>query len=60
MVHCLMSNWEAAEIKYGVDSEQHLDAICEPLAWCMKEDGHDGPCEFVPIDQITIKPGPSD
>lgn len=53
-VKCLESNWSHAEEKYGVDSEEHIEAMCQPLSWCMLEGGHKEDHCFVDIKDVII------
>lgn len=51
--HCWMGRLEHAEETYGPSSDEALRAFDEP-GTCMLPDGHAGPHEFTPDDQITI------
>lgn len=53
MSHCWKSNVEWAEETYGYCSDEHADAM-NNTSTCLLPDGHDGPHEFVPDDEIGI------
>lgn len=52
--HCWASKADWLAEKHGINSIEHLDAVCNP-GFCLLESGHDGPHKWVPDNEIIIE-----
>jgi len=56
MVHCWKLKSEYMAEIYGEDSEEYIKALAND-GICLLPDGHEGPHEFVPEDEVVIRFG---
>ena len=55
VIHCWRDRLDEAEKKHGYMSGEYIDAFnLEDRGICLLEDGHDGPCEFSPTEEIAV------
>ena len=54
MLHCWNDELDFVIKEFGVDSKEHANAKAIPST-CFLERDHDGPCEFIPDDDILVK-----
>ena len=57
MTHCWKDEREHIEEAYGVGSDEWHAGFDGPGGTCLLLDGHDGPHEFTPDDEITVSFG---